>query len=82
MYLNRPQNRTIYSIYDDCQHTISTNSWFPFIGGRGGLPDNDHEFPFAGDVELLRWSLKVAGKEEASTWRGTAGYLAQSPSPY
>ncbi len=56
MYLSGPQNRTIYGIYVICLHTISTNSGFAFRGGRG-LPDYDHEFPFAGDVELLRRSL-------------------------
>ncbi len=34
------------------------NSRFPFRGGRGSLPDNDHEFRLAGDVELLRRSLR------------------------
>ncbi len=27
------------------------------LEGVGGLPKNDREFPFAGDVELLRGSL-------------------------
>ncbi len=32
---------------------------FPFRGGGGGgLPKNGHEFPFAGDIELLRRSLR------------------------
>ncbi len=35
---------------------FSTNCQFPFRGGWGPS-GNDHEFPFAGDVELLRRSL-------------------------
>ena len=38
-------------------HTISTDSFILEGAGGGGLPTNDHEFPFAGDVELLRRSL-------------------------
>ncbi len=40
-----------------CELRISTNCRFPFRGGRGGPSENDHEFPFAGDVELLGRSL-------------------------
>ncbi len=44
------------SINHICELRFSTNCRFPFRGGRGSS-ENDHEFPFAGDVELLRRSL-------------------------
>ncbi len=31
--------------------------------GEGGLPENDNEFPFAGDVDILRRSLRLASWE-------------------
>ncbi len=49
------------SINHICELRISTNCQFPFRGGRGGPSENDHEFPFAGDVELLGRSLNQAG---------------------
>ena len=69
MYLYGPQKRTIYTILVICKHTISTNRRFPFRGGQGGLPDNDHEFPFAGDIELLRRSLSCHGLDVAPRFK-------------
>ena len=42
------------SINHVCELRVSTNYQFPFKGGG----KNDHEFPFAGDVELLKNDLK------------------------
>ncbi len=54
-------DHSIYNSYVQinhiCELRISTNCRFPFRGGRGGPLENDHEFPFAGDVELLGRSL-------------------------
>ncbi len=53
-----------------CELRFSTNCRFPFRGGRGGPSENDHEFPFAGDVELLRRSLRAtfSTKESMRRW--------------
>ena len=40
-----------------CELRISTNCQFPLRRGRGDPSENDHEFPFAGDIELLGLSL-------------------------
>ena len=46
------------SINHICEVRISTKCRFPFKGGGGEGPlENDHEFPIAGDIELLGRSL-------------------------